>query len=285
MCIIAICPRKVALSKGQFYRLWERNSDGGGFAYAHNGRLSVVKELNSKKRLWKLYRKHWDEHKNSQFVLHFRIRTHGTVSVQNVHPFWVNKNLLLFHNGVIPGYYNKNLKDNNSDTKQYMHDVLQKLPRNFHTNQAILNLVADKAGSSRLVFLDNLGRLAITQPKSWSKDETTGVHYSNEGWKDYEKKSHYQQYQLTSQTESGGGGSKGKFAHTPTVVDTTPNYGLPRIRVTELRTNGWDWIDAGATCDQCQEEFLENDSCYIDKQVRLCYSCASKALMEGLIAA
>lgn len=179
MCIIAVVPKDKYLIDEVLHNCWTMNSQGGGFAYAKDGKIRVVKELLSKEKFNYLYRKHQEGAPESIFILHWRVRTHGTVSLMNVHPFWVNKDIVMFHNGTISGLPDDTLR---SDSNQFNRLILQKLPGNWIKNRATLTLLQDRIGGSRMAFLTAAGNVTILNKQSWDSS-TDGIHFSNTGWR------------------------------------------------------------------------------------------------------
>ena len=68
MCI-AILNNKGKLTKETIYNCWDNNPDGAGFTYWNGSELVVIKELQSKKRFFKLYSQHRDKSNNPFAVL------------------------------------------------------------------------------------------------------------------------------------------------------------------------------------------------------------------------
>lgn len=99
MCIIIAKPKGLVLSKRTMKNSWENNDDGAGFVYARDGKLVIVKELDSFRKFWKTYRRHGLDHEN--VLLHFRILSSGKHDINNVHPFLIDDNQALVHNGVL----------------------------------------------------------------------------------------------------------------------------------------------------------------------------------------
>ena len=81
---------------------YDNNDDGCGLAFANNGKIEVRKYrdyITFNDDYQKLHRKH---KKHTAFLLHFRIGTHGSSEgTTNVHPFFVDENLVFAQNGVI----------------------------------------------------------------------------------------------------------------------------------------------------------------------------------------
>lgn len=182
MCIIAYKPKKATITKRMLRNCWDNNPDGGGYMFSHNGKLIIKKGFFAFRRFYQSYRK--DERRyDGNFVLHFRIATHGKISKTNTHPFYVNKNLGFAHNGIL--HCVDVPKDSiKSDTMIFIKQVLQKYPDGFLNEQCYhisLEGIA-KAESSKFIFLDDRDIVQIINEKAgvWHN----GIWFSNDGYKD-----------------------------------------------------------------------------------------------------
>ena len=113
-------------------------------------------------------------------VLHFRLATHGDISDKLCHPFYVNKDLVMFHNGVmhdsVSGYNGHN--KNESDTKAFVNNVLKNFKKGFQNNKTVMNMISTSVGEyNKLCFLDSTGKTNYTSSDNWV--EYNGILYSN----------------------------------------------------------------------------------------------------------
>lgn len=183
MCI-AILNKKSTLSLETIQNSWDNNNQGGGLLYVESGILTSFKTFDHSEFI----KKYYDVRANisTPIVLHFRIATSGTSkeNTDNLHPFFVNQNLAFVHNGVISGLGNKK----HSDTNQFNTQILQKLPVNFLQNSGIIELIKDRIGYSKLIFLDSKNRYTIINESLGHWDQS-GNWFSNDsyqGWNDFE---------------------------------------------------------------------------------------------------
>lgn len=180
MCIAIMNPSNVTLKKSLLKTCWENNYHGGGLLYVNSrsGQLESYKSLDDFDALYAKYQEVRSKHSKSKVVLHFRISTHGTISVDNVHPFMVNKSLGFVHNGIISqAPYSKQY----SDTYMFNETMLKKLPKGFINNNAILDLIDEYIGYSKLLFLDNNNNHYIVGEEKGVWDY--GCWFSNTGYK------------------------------------------------------------------------------------------------------
>lgn len=178
MCIAILNKAKV-ISKDTLQRCWTANKDGAGYSYANNGKIFIVKELNS---FTKFYAKYKEDRANfnGAFLIHFRIATQGLINEKNCHPFRVNPSMAFIHNGVISRMPYDKLK---SDTHFFNEDIIKKLPADFMSSDAILQLLSQFIGHSKLVFLDGQSNWAIVNENLGSWDGENW--YSNGSYKPY----------------------------------------------------------------------------------------------------
>ena len=166
MCVIVYKPKKAKITKKVLRQCWDANPDNAGFMFADNSVLTICKGYTTFRTFYKGFRKQEKLH-NENFVLHFRIATHGKIDKANCHPFVVNKNIGFVHNGIL------NCVDatkEKSDTSVFCKQVLRKLPNNFldrKEHRVMLESVC-KSESSKFVFLTNKGTAHIFS-------ESTGI--------------------------------------------------------------------------------------------------------------
>lgn len=178
MCIIAVQPPKLELRQEVLDNCWAGNDDGAGFAYAKDGNIIVIKELENKEKFETLYRSHRAKSPNAVFVLHWRVRTHGKVNRTNIHPFFVNKDVVMFHNGTISDMPHS---EDYSDSYLFAKTVLSGLPHKFYSNETILRMIHKWASPSRIALLTSSGKVFFTSMNGWEKDGD--FFFSNNGWK------------------------------------------------------------------------------------------------------
>jgi hypothetical protein len=177
MCIAIYKPEGVVLSKETLEICFKANSDGAGYAYVEAGALHVKKGFFTFAAFWDEFQK--DETK--QAAIHFRIKTHGKINADMCHPFSVTSNLAFIHNGVISG-----LSDiDKSDTYLFNEEVVQPLVAQYGRraihNPVIKDLIEERIGYSKLVFLDASGRYEIYNEVKGYWD--SGAWFSNTSYK------------------------------------------------------------------------------------------------------
>lgn len=172
MCI-AILNTKGKLTEQTFANCWANNPHGGGIAWASGGKVHTFKEMKSVKIMYDKYVELRDQFPDANLLIHFRIATHGRINETNCHPFKVNNKLAFIHNGMISSPALGNSPDF-SDTYLFNQLILQKLPKNFIHNEAILSMMSDFIGYSKLIFLDSNNDWCIV-------NESMGI-WDGENW-------------------------------------------------------------------------------------------------------
>jgi hypothetical protein len=99
--------------------------------------------------------------------------THGSVSLENCHPFLINESLAFAHNGILSDFGSRE----KSDTIAFMEEILRGLPNDWWENDSIRNLIALYTKSSFLAFLTKTGKVLRTNIDRWTEED--GIYYSN----------------------------------------------------------------------------------------------------------
>jgi hypothetical protein len=175
MCVIAFKPREVPVDMEVLKHCWDKNDDGAGLMFAENGVLKIAKGF-MKWRSFRRYikRRGIDTFTDLPVAFHFRIATHGTVKEQNCHPFTINKNLAMMHNGIIRKVDSMIGKDEDiSDSEffayRYVIQAFNSIDIDcLKTGMPINELFDEFIGSSRLLFMDNDGEIALVNERGGS---------------------------------------------------------------------------------------------------------------------
>lgn len=182
MCIIVYVPENTQRPPIEtLEECWRTNSHGAGFMYAEEGKLVIKKGFMAEKDFFKAWKKIPEK---VAVVAHFRIRSHGDISAALTHPFIVNKQCALVHNGILSIMVPKEVDKTESDTSYFVDAVLGKLQPDWYKIGAYKFLVEQYLGSgNKLVVMDAAGHVEIFSEKSGTWDE--GIWYSNGGFRKY----------------------------------------------------------------------------------------------------
>lgn len=175
MCVIIHKPVDKIIPEEILHLCWIKNNNGAGFMYAEDDKLYVKKGFMKLKDFLDSYEKV----KDKELVIHFRLASCGELTPEMCHPFAINDELAMVHNGHIVIPY---LKDNNiSDSLWFTEKIFKKLPSNFLDNDIYIKLITLAIGRSVMVFLNNKGKVTKIGNKGDSI-EISGSWFSNYFW-------------------------------------------------------------------------------------------------------
>jgi hypothetical protein len=266
MCVIAYKPAELPVNMEVLKHCWDQNSDGAGLMFAENGKLKVAKGFMKWRSLKRyLKRRGLDSLADLPVVFHFRIATHGSVTERNCHPFKINENLAMMHNGVIRNVDNmigtEDISDSEFFANRYVRDAFSFIGvADLKEGQPINELYDLYIGASKLLFMDNNGEIAIVNERAgtWLKFGLgKDWWFSNTHWqalvKPTKKTTGFQptvsyegDFRIVEVWEQGRKVVK-KYSKKTGVLHSTSysQYGLsaPRVRLTDHDGN---WLGRGA---------------------------------------
>lgn len=181
MCIAIWKPKDMLLTQDTLNECWRINDDGAGFMFAEKGKLTIKKGYFTLDKFMEAY----DEHKQKALAIHFRIKTHGNIDVENCHPYSVDSNLAFIHNGIIQDV-GSNEDLNMSDTWHFNEKYLKPLRKKhagFFKDPVAKKLIEKFIGYSKLIFMNSKGEVEVFNEQSgnWNSN----CWFSNTSWKTY----------------------------------------------------------------------------------------------------
>jgi hypothetical protein len=182
MCIAIVKPSGKSLGKDALKICFDANDDGAGFAYVNTDHLGVstlktYKSL-SFESFWVKFERAQRFNPESNFLIHFRIKTHGKLNKNCCHPFLVNKELAFIHNGVIVGLTHS---AEESDTMMFNKEILKTLPVGWEKCKTTLKLIGSFIGYSKIALLSKDNSYTIINESKGTWDD--GIWYSNTSYK------------------------------------------------------------------------------------------------------
>lgn len=174
MCLAIYKPAKVSIPEESLRNGWIANPDGAGYAFVHKGKVVIRKGYTKLTDFLKDFNEDVKKHKNSAFVIHFRIRSMGDKTPENTHPFPVEGGVMI-HNGTLNGT-GAIYQSGPSDTRLFSEKFKDKLNLKF-----VLGHRAELAEAigryNKFVFLYDNGQGVIVNEDAgqWRDD----VWYSN----------------------------------------------------------------------------------------------------------
>lgn len=98
MCILINHPANTNFSDELLADFYDYNSDGFGAMYAEAGKLVIIKTLGKPEEIEALYKK---ELAHRDCIIHYRMKTHGDIDLDNCHPYRINDDIWMAHNGIL----------------------------------------------------------------------------------------------------------------------------------------------------------------------------------------
>lgn len=279
MCIAILAKEGKHLTDEQLQTCWTNNPNGAGFAYVKDEQLVIVKELLNFEKFKKLYKKHIERAVDSPMLVHFRVRTHGDISIPNTQPIRIDNDTAFIHNGVISCVATHK---SHSDTVMFSLKVLRRLKRGFHNHTEILDLIDNVVGYSKLVFLATDKSYGIVGEKrgDWEED----IWYSNTTHKMFKIEKKSSTNVPVGNSDVWRGHCQTRFPYAPDrlqLASTSPSGSGNRViggvysttsKVANRQTEV-ELVD-GLVCQSCEKPFVIAEQWYeyFGKHM-VCYSC------------
>ena len=190
MCVL---PPGTKLSEKEFEHCWDNNPDGGGYVFINDNNEFVINKSLNYDEFRKSFKESHDRFgADRKFLVHFRVGTSGGKTLENTHPFIVNKDTVMAHNGMLGNV--QLVKDSGkSDTRTFVEDELATLPINFLRNKAIRRFIQHYIGNgNKLAFLTKAtpkGSICIFNYEDGVVSD--GRWFSNESFKWFRQPSQY----------------------------------------------------------------------------------------------
>lgn len=172
MCLAITKPPGVLVPEEYLRNAYRQHDDGFGIAVINSGQICVHKGLLSLDFILKLC----GQAKESPALIHFRYATHGTITKQNCHPFRLNPNLVVVHNGVM----SVKTTAPESDTAAFSRWIRRQLPQynGDPTHPDILKEQSKFLGCSKLAYMNHQGVFSYVNKFQGTEDKD-GIWYSN----------------------------------------------------------------------------------------------------------
>lgn len=159
------------------------NPDGSAIVWCNNGTLETFKTMNNEE-MAKYYAEHFEVLKNTSFVFHARIATHGSLGIKNCHGWsTLNGHAAFFHNGVL------NIKNRGdmTDSETFLRDIYEPIA-NKGGHKAAINAIKAVIGSSKFAFIGDTGEIKLYG--NFNKREGFYTSNNNHLWRMYRTPRH-----------------------------------------------------------------------------------------------
>lgn len=175
MCIAIWKKEGMELTEGTINNSWNSNPHGAGFMYAEDGKIVIEKGFMT----LDAFKEAYEPHKLKECALHFRIRTHGETNAENTHPFRINEEMGLIHNGIMTNV-KCDIDTKMSDTWHFVEKYMKPMHPLWQT-ACFKDLVEEFIGYSKLVIMHGDGNTEIygEQLGYWDAD----CWFSNQSYK------------------------------------------------------------------------------------------------------
>lgn len=196
MCIAILKTKNGVITDEELRNSFKNNSDGAGIAYTSNNELRIVKGIFDVETFIKTVRQA-EKLADNNILIHCRIGTSGKKNKNNTHPFVINNNTCLIHNGILDVDVPKgsDINDTQIFIKKFMKGIANDT---IMKNQTYHSILKEMIGSNnKFVILNNKGEYKIINEDAghW-KD---GVWFSNSTYQTYKYTSFFGNYSYQKQ--------------------------------------------------------------------------------------
>lgn len=160
MCILIHHPANVSFSDELLNDFYAHNSDGFGAMYSEGGKLVVVKTLGKPQEINALYK---DALKGRECIIHYRMKTHGDIDMENCHPYKVTDEIWMAHNGILSmgNPVDKSKSDTWHFIKYILRPALEANPALIFDVDYQLYLEDMIGGSNKFAFMHSSGKSVV----------------------------------------------------------------------------------------------------------------------------
>jgi hypothetical protein len=173
MCLIVHKPAHVTIDREFADDVYTRNADGFGIIYheVEDGKefVKTYKLIGSRDDVWAVIQ----EHQHRELLIHWRMRTHGDIDLENCHPYALIEGdgsvpSFMMHNGILQ--HGNAADTKKSDTWHYIRDTLRPLlmaTPDLLESQPFRRLVeADIGSNNKFAIMDVYGKVTVLNRRS-----------------------------------------------------------------------------------------------------------------------
>lgn len=184
MCLIIVKPFGKTFDKQHLIEAAKTNTDGIGMSYRVNSAhqefptVYVLKKMDTKTAI-----KDWEilyTNPNIECVIHLRYGTHGSNTIENVHPFETSHGYFMHHNGIL----NIKTQGNMTDTETYMIEKINIAPDPIRPLDK--KWFEDDIGAYNKFVFHTPSGVEFMNEKSGHWNKTNGCWYSNYGYERFD---------------------------------------------------------------------------------------------------
>ena len=161
MCIAIVKPLNKRIPVDFLKEGFCSNPHGAGYAVAANGQIAIKKGFFSIEEFLDSF---LEENQDAPMLVHCRWSTHSAQNAKNCHPWQLNNNTALIHNGVLAGFtgFHNGLSDTGNFVENIIKPAVSYNPEVWKTpwfTQLLTDAVANNG--NKLAIMDHTGDYAI----------------------------------------------------------------------------------------------------------------------------
>ena len=179
MCIAILVKEGASVPMEYLIEGQRMNPDGCGLGWVENEQLWYYKTMDFNDWL-EMYNNLIERCGNIQMLIHFRITSKGATTTEMCHPFIIDDDHILIHNGTISSINKALLVNGRSDTAVFAEEILSKLDKGWENNPTMIHILEEYIGYSKVVIMDRFNNITFLNERSghWLDD----VWYSNKSY-------------------------------------------------------------------------------------------------------
>ncbi len=189
MCILSFLPPQTPVDVDGLFNGGINNPHGHGWAIVAGDAIIEGKSLDLADALDDFARAR-ERHRDGPALFHSRWATHGSITINNVHPFVVggSANTVVAHNGILPVSAHPDRGDDRSDTRKFADEILPTRFRRLDRSTVQTALAQWCGMGNKLVILTVDPRYRrssyLVNESAGHWDKATGIWHSNRDYQD-----------------------------------------------------------------------------------------------------
>lgn len=256
MCLAIYQPAGKSIPEDYLRTGFESNPHGAGYMYFDDDNILCIEKCMNFEEFIDSYEEHWLQYGGvSPFAIHFRWATHGARNLDNVHPFAMNDNVAVMHNGILDCHIDDTAM---SDTASFVKNYLTALPTNWYDNDYLFDMVEQYCAGSKLIVFSNE---VDAEFPAYILNEHSG-HWKDEVW--YSNSSYEKQKSLYAPMLGNYTSLLGKSAKQSAIVFENE-----------------DIIDL-SKCELCDSIQMIEGMCYDCATCNLCFMTENDCMCDGM---
>lgn len=177
MCILILKTKYGTINKETLKTAFNNNLDGAGLGYTVNSKIVIDKGYFDFNSFYNAYLKA-ELIADNNIMIHCRISTGGKLNKECCHPFYINSDLIIGHNGILDAIEPTSTKN---DTMVFIDRYLSNKTNLFNDDE-YLNLLSYAIKSNKFIIMNNKGDYKIINESLGHWNDNHSVWYSNSSY-------------------------------------------------------------------------------------------------------